>query len=170
MYRRSEKSRRSSLERHLSSKNNIQFYILWKKLIFKNKIYLKNKFLLPYFQLGIGKGTDDVSEFVEISSLKKYKIKHAYAGFNHSLFQTEDGKVLPYPISSTFSIFSIASSSRILNVWNWSDSFICFKKWAFSFSRFLILNSCSSLFSFNTLSLRREDDFRSTALKRFGLY
>lgn len=45
-------------------------------------------------QLGIGKGTDDVSEFVKIPSLKKYKIKHAYAGFNHSLFQTEDGKVL----------------------------------------------------------------------------
>lgn len=34
------------------------------------------------------------NDFKEISSLNMYEIQHAYAGFNHSLFQTKDGKIL----------------------------------------------------------------------------
>lgn len=45
-------------------------------------------------ELGIGKGTEKVTKFREISSLNRYKIKHAYAGFDHSLFQTNEGKIL----------------------------------------------------------------------------
>lgn len=43
--------------------------------------------------LGIGKYIEKVDEFREISSLHSHKIKHAYAGHNHSLFVTVDGKV-----------------------------------------------------------------------------
>lgn len=32
--------------------------------------------------------------FKEISSLNMYEIQHAYAGYNHSLFQTKDGKII----------------------------------------------------------------------------
>lgn len=45
-------------------------------------------------KLGIGKETEKVNEFTEIKSLSKYKIKAAYAGWSHSLFQTENGKIL----------------------------------------------------------------------------
>lgn len=45
-------------------------------------------------QLGISKETKEVSKFSEISSLKKYRIKAAYAGVISSLFQTYKGKVL----------------------------------------------------------------------------
>lgn len=38
--------------------------------------------------------TIDVNEFTEVLSLNKYKIKNAYAGFDHSLFRTENGKIL----------------------------------------------------------------------------
>lgn len=47
-----------------------------------------------YGRLGLDQQTDDVENFVEISSLKKFKISEAYAGFNHSLFRTNDGKIL----------------------------------------------------------------------------
>lgn len=45
-------------------------------------------------QLAIGKHSKSAKEFTEISSLKGYKIGAAYAGYNHSLFQTVDGKVV----------------------------------------------------------------------------
>lgn len=45
-------------------------------------------------KLGIGKEIENEDKFVEIASLKSEKIAHAYAGYDHSLFQTEDGKVL----------------------------------------------------------------------------
>ena len=35
-----------------------------------------------------------INKFKLISSLSNYKIKHASAGYNHSLFKTEDGKIL----------------------------------------------------------------------------
>lgn len=38
--------------------------------------------------------TDEVTGFAEILSLKKYRINHAYAACNYSLFQTADGKIL----------------------------------------------------------------------------
>lgn len=45
-------------------------------------------------QLGFPQGTEKVEKFTEIPSLKDRKIKRAYAGYSHSLFQTEDGKIL----------------------------------------------------------------------------
>lgn len=45
-------------------------------------------------ELGLEKKIQQVSTFTYISSLKGYKIKAAYAGLCHSLFQTFDGKVL----------------------------------------------------------------------------
>ena len=45
-------------------------------------------------QLGLGEETESVSVFTEISSLQKYKIKEAYTGPYHSLFVTEEGKIL----------------------------------------------------------------------------
>lgn len=40
------------------------------------------------------KKDDNVREFTEIFSLKKYFITTAYAGLHHSFFQTTDGKIL----------------------------------------------------------------------------
>lgn len=45
-------------------------------------------------QLGLRKTTFSVINFFEISSLHKFKIVAAYAGFSHSLFQTSEGKLL----------------------------------------------------------------------------
>ncbi|KAK8840455.1 hypothetical protein M9Y10_030660 [Tritrichomonas musculus] len=45
-------------------------------------------------KLGIGRGIEKVDEFREISSFGIEKIRHAYAGMNHSLFETFDGKIL----------------------------------------------------------------------------
>lgn len=45
-------------------------------------------------QLGLGKEIHNVTEFTEISSLSNYKIVAAYAGISHSMFQTDDGKLL----------------------------------------------------------------------------
>lgn len=45
-------------------------------------------------QLGLGKDIQKLTEFKEIQSLSKYKIVAAYAGSFHSLFQTEDGRIL----------------------------------------------------------------------------
>ena len=39
-------------------------------------------------------GVDNFESFTEIFALKDIKIKDDFAGFNHSLFLTEDGKVL----------------------------------------------------------------------------
>lgn len=48
-----------------------------------------------YGKIGIGKDEEEVKKFVEIETLKsKYKIKSAFAGNTHSLFVTEEGKVL----------------------------------------------------------------------------
>lgn len=45
-------------------------------------------------RLGFDGQTESVSSFTEISSLSEYKIRAAYAGFNYSLFETKEGKVL----------------------------------------------------------------------------
>lgn len=45
-------------------------------------------------QLGLELKTREISEFTEIKSLSKYKIKTAYAGYDHSIFHTSDGKIL----------------------------------------------------------------------------
>lgn len=44
-------------------------------------------------KLGIGRQFKRVDKFVEITSLKGHKIKSAYAGSTHSLFQTVDGQI-----------------------------------------------------------------------------
>lgn len=44
--------------------------------------------------LGLGQKEGNVSMFTEVKSLNKYKINAAYAGSAHSLFQTEEGKIL----------------------------------------------------------------------------
>ena len=44
-------------------------------------------------RLGLGKGTSSVSSFTEISSLSAKKIRAAYAGYRHSLFLTNEGKI-----------------------------------------------------------------------------
>ena len=44
--------------------------------------------------LGLGKEVKSVSSFTEVSSLSGYKITHASAGHFHSLFQTNEGKIL----------------------------------------------------------------------------
>ena len=45
-------------------------------------------------QLGLGEETKSVSSFTMISSLFGYKIRAAYAGHDHSLFETQEGKIL----------------------------------------------------------------------------
>ena len=45
-------------------------------------------------KLGIGENLTKSDTFIEIESLFQYKIRNAYAGKTHSLFQTFDGKVL----------------------------------------------------------------------------
>lgn len=45
-------------------------------------------------QAGIGNNKSFISKFTEISSLKPYIIKNVYAGYNYSLFQTSNGKIL----------------------------------------------------------------------------
>ena len=47
-----------------------------------------------YGQLGLGQQTSSISSFTEISSLKGHKIRAAYAGYSHSLFETREGKIL----------------------------------------------------------------------------
>lgn len=39
-------------------------------------------------------GTESDWSFTEISSFSNYRIRAAYAGYNHSLFETQDGKIL----------------------------------------------------------------------------
>lgn len=45
-------------------------------------------------RLGIGKHRENFKKFILISTLSKYKIRSAYAGIYHSIFQTYDGKIL----------------------------------------------------------------------------
>lgn len=45
-------------------------------------------------RLGLGKGKMGVAKFTEVSSLRSRKIKTAYGGYYHSLFQTVEGKIL----------------------------------------------------------------------------
>lgn len=45
-------------------------------------------------RLGIGENVKQTDEFLPVQPLENYKIKEAYAGNNHSLFLTTDGKVL----------------------------------------------------------------------------
>lgn len=45
-------------------------------------------------KLGVDKGTSEISSFTEISSLSGHKTRAAYAGYQHSLFETYEGKVL----------------------------------------------------------------------------
>ena len=47
-----------------------------------------------YDKLGIGKDNKNCSSFVKIPSLDKFKIRAAYAGADHSLFETQEGKIL----------------------------------------------------------------------------
>ena len=44
--------------------------------------------------MGLGEETESVSLFTKISSLVGYKIRAAYAGCGHSLFETREGKIL----------------------------------------------------------------------------
>ena len=45
-------------------------------------------------EIGLGERTQSASSFTEILSLEGYKIRAAYAGCNHSLFETQEGKIL----------------------------------------------------------------------------
>lgn len=45
-------------------------------------------------QLGIGRKPANLKHFTEVSSLSKYQITAAYAGYSHSLFQTSSGMIL----------------------------------------------------------------------------
>lgn len=45
-------------------------------------------------QIGLGIEVHSVDEFTQIETLKKYKIKSAFAGYMHSLFITNDGRLL----------------------------------------------------------------------------
>lgn len=45
-------------------------------------------------KLAMSKETKNVSKFTIVESLKKYKIVAAFAGYDHSLFKTSDGKIL----------------------------------------------------------------------------
>lgn len=47
-----------------------------------------------YGKLGFDKENEKIEKFTEIESLRAYKIVHAYAGDDHSLFQTESGKII----------------------------------------------------------------------------
>lgn len=44
--------------------------------------------------LGTGQGIDKSKKFIQVTSLLNCKIKNAYAGCDHSLFQTEDDKII----------------------------------------------------------------------------
>lgn len=44
--------------------------------------------------LGTGRGIEKAKQFTQVTSLLNCKIKSAYAGCDHSLFQTEEGKIL----------------------------------------------------------------------------
>lgn len=44
--------------------------------------------------LGAGRGIDKSKKFVQVTSLLNCKIKNAFAGLDHSLFQTKDGKII----------------------------------------------------------------------------
>lgn len=44
--------------------------------------------------LSLGNAVNIITEFKEITSLRGYNIKAAYAGREHSLFQTSEGKIL----------------------------------------------------------------------------
>lgn len=41
-------------------------------------------------------GVNGIESFVEISSLKNEKVYAVYGGYNHSLFQTKEGKIIAY--------------------------------------------------------------------------
>lgn len=45
-------------------------------------------------KLCFGKRTEYFNKFKKISALKKFRIVSVFAGFDHSLFQTNDGRVL----------------------------------------------------------------------------
>lgn len=45
-------------------------------------------------QIGLGENVEKVSSFTEIPFLSEYEIRAAYAGCNHSLFETKEGKLL----------------------------------------------------------------------------
>lgn len=47
-----------------------------------------------YGEIGIGENSEEVEEFTLIEALKDQKIVAAYAGYSHSLFQDEKGKIL----------------------------------------------------------------------------
>ena len=51
-------------------------------------------------QLGFEEGRRKVPSFTEISSLSGHKIRAAYAGHCHSLFETREGKILAYGSNS----------------------------------------------------------------------
>lgn len=44
--------------------------------------------------LGTGHGIDKTKKFIQVTNLLNCRIKSAYAGCDHSLFQTEDGKII----------------------------------------------------------------------------
>lgn len=53
-----------------------------------------------YSILGFPKKVKKVDKFTEVKSLKKFKIVEAYAGFSHSLFKTNDGKIISIGMNS----------------------------------------------------------------------
>lgn len=65
-------------------------------------------------KLGIGETPTKVDDFVPISLLIKYKIIHAYAGQSHSLFQTDEGKVLACGPNKHGQLFSKKPSTEIV--------------------------------------------------------
>lgn len=58
----------------------------------KGKVYGFGK--NTYCILGMPKKIKEVEKFTKIKSLKKYKIVEVFAGYSHSLFKTDDGKII----------------------------------------------------------------------------
>ncbi|KAK8843106.1 hypothetical protein M9Y10_025297 [Tritrichomonas musculus] len=60
----------------------------------EGEVFVYGSDMLLCGALCLGKGVRKTDKFTKVASLEKYKITGAYAGSFHSLFRTEDGKVL----------------------------------------------------------------------------
>lgn len=70
---------------------------------------------IDHFSFGflcLGENNKNAFEFTEVIALKKYKIKAAYAGSDHSLFQTKEGKFLGCGFNG-FGILHIDDKSKL---------------------------------------------------------
>lgn len=67
-------------------------------------------------KLGIGRPIKRVDKFVEITSLKGHKIKCAYAGSTHSLFQSIDGQIFACG-SNEYGELLIGTEEKVMKVY-----------------------------------------------------